>query len=410
MHLFCVPTMDPVVFGGEAFVVDEDRTDDRPIGLLQAPTMPEVTSLLAWLEMLPTGTQPRLRQALVERIAVMLGVDFVFVGHLVRADPPMIRMATWLQEGVIQENIKYLLAGTPCERVIATGEFCAPRGVAEQFPEDTFLTEHSIAAYAGVPLTRSSGQRIGVFGVMSRRPLADATAVCQLLHFCADRLSLLRRPKRHSRGGAAVPPPQFAPRSHPISWLESAPAAFVAVAVAPAEITLVDVVDAGGILPLLAARAEEPSQRMLELLSEYRRARTAQEPNLFSGTEFELNLPAADGTWIQSRWKRATAARAGAVAVWSGVLLPASRQADMDDAGLTGETLIRETHHRIKNNLQIVASLLRMQAVASSDAAVRVALGDAMLRVSAIAAIHVQLQSNSLITRVDLRRFLTSLI
>lgn len=55
---------------------------------------------------------------------------------------------------------------------------------------------------------------------------------------------------------------------------------------------------------------------------------------------------------------------------------------------MTTEASLREVHHRIKNNLQMVAALLRMQSrrVASDEA--RGALVDAGTRVGAIAVVH----------------------
>jgi two-component sensor histidine kinase len=47
--------------------------------------------------------------------------------------------------------------------------------------------------------------------------------------------------------------------------------------------------------------------------------------------------------------------------------------------------LLREVHHRVKNNLQIVGSLLSLQAQRSDDPAAREALLDALVRVDAIA-------------------------
>ena len=55
---------------------------------------------------------------------------------------------------------------------------------------------------------------------------------------------------------------------------------------------------------------------------------------------------------------------------------------------ITKDATIREIHHRVKNNLQTVAALLRLQSrrVASPDA--RAALNEAMRRVATIALVH----------------------
>src|SRR5690606_24811516 len=67
---------------------------------------------------------------------------------------------------------------------------------------------------------------------------------------------------------------------------------------------------------------------------------------------------------------------------------------------LTKDATIREIHHRVKNNLQTVAALLRLQAsrVGAGDA--RSALEDSVRRVGSIAIVHETL-SHGLDERVD---------
>ena len=55
---------------------------------------------------------------------------------------------------------------------------------------------------------------------------------------------------------------------------------------------------------------------------------------------------------------------------------------------LTKDNTIREIHHRVKNNLQTVAALLRMQGRRLSDPTARAALDESVRRVSAIALVH----------------------
>ncbi|MEP6851951.1 MAG: histidine kinase N-terminal domain-containing protein [bacterium] len=55
---------------------------------------------------------------------------------------------------------------------------------------------------------------------------------------------------------------------------------------------------------------------------------------------------------------------------------------------MSKDATIREIHHRVKNNLQTVAALLRMQARRVAAPQARTALEDAMRRVSAIALVH----------------------
>ncbi len=55
---------------------------------------------------------------------------------------------------------------------------------------------------------------------------------------------------------------------------------------------------------------------------------------------------------------------------------------------ITKDATIREIHHRVKNNLQTVAALLRMQARRIESAEAKIALNDAMSRVASIAIVH----------------------
>jgi two-component sensor histidine kinase len=64
---------------------------------------------------------------------------------------------------------------------------------------------------------------------------------------------------------------------------------------------------------------------------------------------------------------------------------------------ITKDATIREIHHRVKNNLQTVAALLRLQARrigASGDDSARAALDEAVRRVGSIAIVHETLSQN----------------
>jgi len=58
-------------------------------------------------------------------------------------------------------------------------------------------------------------------------------------------------------------------------------------------------------------------------------------------------------------------------------------------------SLIREVHHRVKNNLQVIASLMRMQARRSESAEVRTALGESVNRILSVAVVHEFLSRNA---------------
>jgi two-component sensor histidine kinase len=74
------------------------------------------------------------------------------------------------------------------------------------------------------------------------------------------------------------------------------------------------------------------------------------------------------------------------------------------------DALMREIHHRVKNNLQIISSLLSMQQRALTDAPAKAALGDTRQRISALALIYRTLYQSENIRYADAREFLTELV
>jgi two-component sensor histidine kinase len=76
---------------------------------------------------------------------------------------------------------------------------------------------------------------------------------------------------------------------------------------------------------------------------------------------------------------------------------------------VTKDATIREIHHRVKNNLQTVSALLRLQSRRIEDPAAAAALDEAVRRIASIAVVHETL-SNSTQTTVAFDEVLASLV
>jgi PAS domain S-box-containing protein len=74
------------------------------------------------------------------------------------------------------------------------------------------------------------------------------------------------------------------------------------------------------------------------------------------------------------------------------------------------DLLLSEVHHRVKNNLQIVGSLLDLQSAQVSDPLVLQMLRDAQNRVRSMALIHQTLYQSKDFAAVDFRQFLDALV
>jgi two-component sensor histidine kinase len=85
------------------------------------------------------------------------------------------------------------------------------------------------------------------------------------------------------------------------------------------------------------------------------------------------------------------------------------RDRQLHDALDQKSMLISEIHHRVKNNLQIVMSLLSLQAGRVQDPAAQDALKQARARINALALVHRILHDIEDVTVVDISQLLTDL-
>lgn len=74
------------------------------------------------------------------------------------------------------------------------------------------------------------------------------------------------------------------------------------------------------------------------------------------------------------------------------------------------EVLLREIHHRVKNNLQIIASLLHLQASSAGGSSNADIFRDSQVRVAAMALIHDQLYQSSNFAEINFDTYVRKLI
>ncbi len=74
------------------------------------------------------------------------------------------------------------------------------------------------------------------------------------------------------------------------------------------------------------------------------------------------------------------------------------------------DALLKEAHHRVKNNLQVITSLLEMQARQTADRQALSLLSEARNRITTIAAIHELLYQSGSFSEVDLAAYARRLV
>lgn len=74
------------------------------------------------------------------------------------------------------------------------------------------------------------------------------------------------------------------------------------------------------------------------------------------------------------------------------------------------KTLIRETHHRIKNNLQVIVSLLNFQNNKADNPVISSVIEQIKNRIHTMAVLHEKLHQSNNLKKVDIRDYLNQLV
>ena len=83
--------------------------------------------------------------------------------------------------------------------------------------------------------------------------------------------------------------------------------------------------------------------------------------------------------------------------------------ADQSDLLLEKDVLMKEIHHRVKNNLQVISGLLELQGKVLTDETAKDALREGRNRVRSIALIHQNLYQFENLSTIELKRFVNDL-
>jgi len=124
-------------------------------------------------------------------------------------------------------------------------------------------------------------------------------------------------------------------------------------------------------------------------------------------------IPLKNGRTVQLLSFRFPFSDAAGQRLLGGVSVDVSEQVRIEkalsSAVASKEALLKELHHRVKNNLQVISSLLTMQSESMQDAGLAQALLESQKRVQCMALIHERLNRDHGLDSVDFQEFADAL-
>ncbi len=125
----------------------------------------------------------------VQGLARAMGVRTAFIAIRDAADAHSCKTLAFWDKDHIGDNFSYGVRNTPCENVLNDGVSVHLTGVAQEFPEDLWLSENGFDSYVGIVLHDARGKVLGHMGFLDDRPLSNAGELVTFLRVFADRVA-----------------------------------------------------------------------------------------------------------------------------------------------------------------------------------------------------------------------------
>jgi len=132
--------------------------------------------------------------------------------------------------------------------------------------------------------------------------------------------------------------------------------------------------------------------------------------------QVDYRIRAADGgyRWFRDFGKVSVHGRDGKPLVVTGIVLDITEARENEERTRASlkekETLLKEIHHRVKNNMNVISSLLSLQENTVADEQMKEVLRVSQGRIQAMASVHEALYSSDNLAEIDLKVYLQTIM
>lgn len=124
---------------------------------------------------------------------------------------------------------------------------------------------------------------------------------------------------------------------------------------------------------------------------------------------FENLLPAKDGRKVWTQWTNTRTAEGFLVGIAQDITEKKKLEEELIRKSSENELMLKEIHHRVKNNLQVISSLLNLQFSSIDDKEVHEALSKSKDRINAMALIHTKLYQSKNLSSINFGEYINQL-
>jgi len=139
--------------------------------------------------------------------------------------------------------------------------------------------------------------------------------------------------------------------------------------------------------------------------NEYASVKALKENRVIGNVEMGIVKTADHITWINVSATPIPLENYGVLVTYSDITDQKKAQEKLQASLKEKETLLHEVHHRVKNNMAVISSLLKLQANNSEDNQTKEILKESQSRVYAMSAVHETLHGTENLSEIDLKSY-----